>query len=143
MSNPVCVFLSWFKKRREGHTDSHPFRVIKNLQYTCQNESQIERLGFLWRMLQPLSGSGNPNAPLFPNRKMFSLSYCMKRKWFSMFQSDKHSVDGNMTDLQLVANPNPPQWGLTTFFSFFLSLEHLCHINRRNTTNTSRSVSSQ
>lgn len=127
MSNSVCVFLSWFKKRREGHTDSHPFRVIKNLQYMCQNESQIERLGFLWRMLQPLSGSKS-KCPIIPQQKDVLILHETQMFFNVSVRRTQHRRKNDGLTVGHKSKPTalacfyPVQWGLTTFdYFFFLS----------------------
>lgn len=119
----------------------HPFRVNKNLQYMCQNESQIERLGFLWRVWKS-------KCPVFPQTERCFLSYCMKRNCLRMSQSDEHSIDRNRMEVLTAGRKPKPmslacfypvRWGLTTFvyFLFVLCWEHL---NGRKKTNNFQPV---
>ncbi len=121
LSNSVCVFFSWFKKRQEGRTDFIHLGSIRIYSICVKMSPKVSNWAFC-------EGSRNQNALFSPKQKDV-LSYCMKHKCLRMSQSDEHSIDGNRMEVLTAGHKPitlacfyPVRWGLTTSVFFFIML---------------------
>lgn len=101
MSKSVCVFLPWFKKRREGRTDFIHFGSSRIYSICVKISPKFSVWVVFFFMKDDLNTSLDLEIkmPCNPPTEMTFLTHCMKSKRFWSFQSDEHSIDGNMMEV--------------------------------------------